>query len=255
MKTKILALIFLLLFVAESYSQGSAGGGATFETRDIVDMPTAGVLSKNDYAVDLIYFDNGGIAFSINYGLWRNFNIGGSLSINNLVGAQDVDVQSIPSLILKYRFINETINVPAIAFGISTRGAGKYNNSSNRFEIASPGVFLSLSKSFLWDLGYLALHAGANYSFENTKEDFFVNTYAGLEQAIGKRFALNLEYNSGAFEWEARRTRGKGFLHSSLRYSLGYGFTLQMQFRDLLQNFKNSDNVTRYFGIEWIGKI
>lgn len=254
MKIKLFAVIFLVL-TANLYSQGSAGGAAKFETREIVDMPTAGVLPKSDYAVDMLHYENGGLAFSMNYGLWRNFNIGGSLSIANLVGSQDVLVQNVPSIIIKYRFINETLEIPAFAVGISTRGAGNYNNSSNRFEIASPGIFLALSKSFLWDLGYLALHAGVNYSFENTSEDFFVNSYAGLEQAIGKRFAINLEYNSGAFEWEAGRTRGRGFLHSSLRYSLGYGFTVQMQFRDLLNNFKNSRSVTRYFGIEWIGKI
>ena len=254
MKNKLFAIILLLL-AHNLYSQGSAGGGATFETRDIVDMPTAGVLPKNDYAVDLLHYENGGIAFSMSYGLWRNFNIGGSISLGGLVGSQDVSMQSVPSIIIKYRFINETMNVPAFAVGVSTRGTGKYNNSSNRFEIASPGIFLSLSKSFLWDLGYLGLHAGVNYSFENVGDDFFVNTYVGLEQAIGRRFAINLEYNAGAFEWEARHSRGHGFLHSSLRYSLGYGFTMQMQFRDLLDNFKNSKNITSYFAIEWIGKI
>lgn len=103
-------------------------------------------------------------------------------------------------------------------------------------------------------MGSVATHAGLNYSFENVADDFFVNYYAGIEQSIGKRVAINAEYNAGVFEWKAGRTKGRGFLNTSLRYSLGYGFTLQFQFRDLMKNFKNSEEITRYFGIEWVGK-
>lgn len=247
--------MLIIILEIDAFAQGSAGAGARFETRDIVDMPTAGVIPKDDYSVDMIYFENGGIAFTFNYGLWRNFNIGGAISAMNLVGTQEITLQNVPSVLVKYRFVNETIEVPAIVVGLSTRGTGIYHNSSNRFEIASPGVFLAMSKSFLWEVGAIAVHGGINYSLENTTDDFFVNYYAGVEQALGNRFAVNVEYNSGAFEWKDGRTRGRGFLHSSLRYSLGYGFTMQLQLRDLLNNFKNSDKISRYFGIEWVGKI
>ena len=251
---KSLIIILLLVFSLNCYSQGTAGNTAAFETRDIVDMPTAGVIPKGDYAVDLVYFDGGGLAFTFNYALWRNFNIGAALSAQNFVGSGEITLQNIPAILLKYRFVNETIEVPAFAIGLSTRGAGTYSNSSNKYAVSSPGVFLALSKNFRWDLGSLATHAGFNYSFENVTDDFFINYYAGSEQSIGNRVALNVEYNAGAFEWKAGRTKGKGFLNASLRYSLGYGFTLQFQFRDLLNNFKNSDEITRYFGIEWVGK-
>ncbi len=251
---KSLIIILLLTFSLNCYCQGTAGNAAAFETRDIVDMPTAGVIPKGDYAVDLVYFDGGGLAFTFNYALWRNFNIGAALSAQNFVGSGEITLQNIPAILLKYRFVNETIEVPAFAIGLSTRGTGTYSNSSNRYAVSSPGVFLALSKNFRWDLGSLATHAGFNYSFENVTDDFFINYYAGIEQSIGNRVAVNAEYNAGAFEWKVGKTKGKGFLNASLRYSLGYGFTLQFQFRDLLNNFKNSDKITRYFGIEWIGK-
>lgn len=246
---KILLLIQIIFPIA-LLSQGSAGNGASYETRSIVDMPTAGVIPKDNFSFDLINYSGGGVSFAFNYAFYKNFNVGLALSGEGFVGSGDMKIQNVPSINVKFRFLDESINIPAMLIGISTQGSGNYDNNSNRFSIFSPGVYLALSKNFNWDAGDLAIHGGLNYSFENPDEDFDVNYYVGLEQSFSSRFAVNLEYNAAVFERKLYDDTD-GFLNSSLRYSIGSGFTLQLQLRNLLE----SKRITRFLGIEYINRF
>lgn len=240
-----ISLIPYLLF-----AQGSAGNGATYETRQIIDMPTAGVIPKDNFSFDLINYSGGGVSFAFNYAFHKNFNVGLATSGEGIVGSGNIKWQSVPGINVKFRFLDERLNIPAMAIGLATQGSGHYYNSSNRFSVFSPGIFFALSKNFRWEAGDLALHAGINYSFENPKDDFDINYYCGLEQSFSSRFAVNLEYNAASFERKLSQDIN-GFLNTSLRYSIGNGFTLQLQIRDLL----NSDHISRFLGIEFVSKL
>ncbi len=250
-----LSFNLLVIFSTSSWAQGSAGNAATYESRSIIDMPTAGVLHKGNYAIGLQFFSGGGLAVNADFALLKNFNAGIALSGMNIIGTGDVKFQSIPGINLKYRFLDETLSMPAFAVGINTQGKGYYNSSSNRFEFFSPGAFIAVSKNFSWDLGDLALHGGINYSFENPANNFFMNYYFGLEQSLLNRMSITLEYNASAFEQESKRIASPGLVNFAWRYSLTDGFTLELQLRDLLEKVRAANSITRYVGIEYISRF
>lgn len=256
---KLLGLLLftavLILSAQTTFSQGSAGNGAVYESRYAVDMPTAGVIPKGDYSVGMQFFSSGGLAVNVDYGFFKNFNAGVSLSGVNIIGYGDVKLQNVPGINVKYRFIDETLAIPAFAVGLNTQGKGEYQNSSNRFEFFSPGIFLAVSKNFTWDLGDLAMHGGINYSFENPTDNFLMNYYFGIEQSLLSRLSVSLEYNSSVFEREAKRIDSPGLVNSSLRCSIGEGFTLELQLRDLLETINKNNSIVRFVGIEYINRL
>jgi len=236
-------------------SQGNAGNKASIESRYIVDMPTAGVVSIGYFSSNIKFFSTNGISSEFSYGVLANLNIGASISGENIIGSGDPTFQSIPGVHIKYRFLNETLTLPAIAVGLNTQGNGVYSNSSNRFQYYSPGLFLSLSKSFLWDVGDIALHGGINYSFENPSDDILVNYYFGIEQSLSDRAAVCIEFNASVFEREKEIIDVPGLVNLSFRYSIGSGYTMELQFKDLLINYKNSKSFVRFFALEYVSRL
>ena len=79
MKRILLSITFLLITGSTLFGQGTAGTGAKFEYRSLIDMPTAGILQKGYVGVtsdvlpgilieklEVGVFDN--ISFGISYG-------------------------------------------------------------------------------------------------------------------------------------------------------------------------------------------
>jgi hypothetical protein len=102
-------------------------------------------------------------------------------------------------------------------------------------------------------LGYLALHAGANYSLETGDEDDDINGFIGAEKTIGGALSLNAEYDF-AFNDNDHEARGKGrgYLNASLRWAIGSGLTLGVVLQDLLENGDNNVFALRSFRLEYV---
>jgi hypothetical protein len=232
--------------------QGSAGSDAGFESRHIVDMPTAGVLHKNSFAISTVAFDRGGLAASINAAPFGNFNMGISFSGVNFIGTGDIEWQEIPGVHLRFRPFDETLYIPAFTLGISTQGSGAYLNGSDRFEVFSPGLYLAASKNFDWWAGSFSLHGGINYSFEPPADQRAPNLYAGVEHSIGPAGSFNFEYNANIDDGNTSIVDSRGMLNASLRWSVARGLTLGLQLRDMLGRHKNSTGFTRFVTLEYI---
>lgn len=247
-------LAIALLFIANQVlAQGATGSTAAIEPRYIVDLPTAGLLEKGNFAINIMALNEGGLMTEITAAPFKNFNMGISYSCTNFIGSGDISGQNIPGVTIKLRIFNETIATPAILIGLSTQGKGIYYKSQNRFQTLSPGAFLSSSKSFHWLLGAIAFHGGINYSFEPPKENRALNCYIGLEQSIGEQLSLNFEYNANIDDTNKEFMSRRGMLNSALRFSISNGLTLELQFRDLLKNQAHASGFTRFFGFEFVG--
>jgi hypothetical protein len=248
-------LVFLFTFFAntnKSAAMGSAGSEAAFESRYIVDMPTAGVLPKSSFAVSAVAFDRGGLSAGIHAAPFSNFNMGISFSGVNFIGTGDIEWQEIPAIHLRFRPFDETLYIPAFTMGISTQGSGAYITDEDRFEVFSPGAYLAVSKNFRWIAGTFSLHGGINYSFEPPAESRAPNLYMGVEHSIGPGGAITFEYNANIDDGNPEVVDAKGMLNASLRWSVADGLTLGLQLRDMLGRHKNSTGFTRFVTLEYI---
>lgn len=249
------SIIILFLIYSSSYSlfaQGSSGEKAKYESLYIVNMPTAGVIPPNSFAIYSNIFENSGMFFEFNACPFTGFNFGLSYGGTNILGNKDVSWQNLPGLLIRIRIIDESLKFPAILIGFNTQGRGSYIVKSKRFQNLSPGFFLSASKSYTWKLGYLAFHGGINYSLEPLPSERTPNSYAGIEQSIGNRSSLNLEYNATLDEKPGLIMDKRGLLNLSIRYAFTQNMTVEFQFIDLLNYSVEGQRAMRRFGIEYI---
>ncbi len=252
MKNILILLISLFFITMPLFAKGSAGEEAKYESRFIVEMPTAGVIPKGTFSFDMLLFTKGGMMAELSAAPFENFNMGISYSGTNIIGAGKVKWQGIPGIHLRYRIIDEKKFFPAILIGVLTQGRGEYYKDKERFTTMSPGVFAAMSKNYRWALGTIALHGGVNYSFEPAPKNRAPNVYFGLEHSLGDAAALNLEYNMNIDDSDNNFTKSKGLLNAAIRLNISAGWTIEIQVRDMLANKKGSDGFIRYLGLEMI---
>lgn len=245
-----ISLIFLF-FPYEMLYSVTAGSKPKAETRYLVDMPTAGTLKKNYFGVLIRSFTANSLEMQMEFSPFENFSFGVAYSGSNILGDGEPTFQNYPGVLISYRFLNETINRPALRIGINTQGNGIYSVKETQFENYSPGIYLSSSKNFSWILGSLAIHGGINYSFEPNPDDRMVNFYSGIEQSAGPFAAVNLEYNF-ALEDNTMMMNNVGLANLSLRFSLSDQITLELLARDLFNHLRATNGIRRAIRLEII---
>lgn len=236
------------------FSQASAGSKARYESRFVIDMPNAGVLPKETFAFNSLIQPNGITLVDFSYAPFTNVNVGLSFSANNVIGTGAIYSQKYPALNLKVRLIDETLSLPAIVLGFSNQGKGDYIKSIKRNQIISPGVYLAVSKNFKWAMGFIALHGGLNYSFDNYTDKNSPNLYFGIEQSLGTQFAFATEINTNLNEANNSISQS-ALLNIALRWSVSSNVTIELQLKDLMKNQIASKDYVRAFGFEYIGRF
>ena len=254
---KLFAICFSLIILSTiSFAQGTAGTNAKYEYRSLIDMPTAGILEKGFVGVTSDILPNGVFIAKMEVGVFDNISFGISYGGANVIGSGAPRWYNLPGVNFRIRLINETVALPAVTAGFDSQGKGEYFDSTNRYAIKSPGFFGAVSKNFQF-MGYLSLHGTINYSLEGKDGDNFLNMMVGFEKTIGSNVSIIGEYNF-AFNDNADKYYGKGngYLNMGVRWSLGDGFTLGFDLRDLLDNKKWSPgSADRAIRIEYIRSI
>jgi hypothetical protein len=258
-------LLMLILALNVLFAQGgTAGTGAIYEMRSLIDMPTAGILKKGAVAVSNDFMPMGVVISKLEVGVFQDFSFGISYGASQLIGSGSIGWYKMPGVNVKYRVSNETESYPALTLGFDSQGKGVYEN--DRYEIKSPGIFLAISKNYSL-LGYISFHGVFNYSFfENGDNDRDLNIMVGMEKTIGKQFSLLLDYNFcfndnqskiSQNNIEVLYTKKKGYLNLGFRWSVGEDITLGLDLRDLLDNGNrwNAGGADRALKLEIIKKI
>lgn len=252
---KIILLFILILFPI--FAQGTAGVTSKYEPRLIIDMPTAGVIEKRAVGITLDLMPDGVVITKMEVGVFENFSFGISYGASNLIGNGAPGWYKLPGINARMRLINETDFTPALTLGFDSQGKGAYFDGNDRYEYKSPGFFAAVSKNYQF-LGYLSFHAGVNYSLERGDNDKDLNLYFGAEKTIGSQVSILAEYNVAINDNSGLSIGdGKGYLSMGLRWSVGSGFTLGMNFRNLLDNNKRftTSFADRALVIEYIQTI
>jgi len=252
---KLTVILLLTILSVNLYSQGSAGSNAIYESRFVVDMPTAGVLPRGAISAYSLFFTNGGVMIYLDAAPFENFNFGISYSGTNILGEGNVEFQDIPGINIRWRLIDETLVLPAVLIGFSNQGRGKYYESYERFQTLFPGVYGAASKSFKWFLGNFALHGGINYSWEQPTDQYYPNVWFGFEHSIGGSGSLIVELNPNIADTGEEMMIKSSLLNAQLRWSVTKGLTLEFIMRDLLNHTKDISGFERWIGIEFINSF
>jgi len=232
----VAVLASTLLISVPAFAQGSAGSDGLLEPRFLIDIPTAGMLDRGSLALDVDFYQEGGVLFGLSVGIFDRLSLGLSYGGSRLIGAQPAVMDDIPGVNLKVRIIEESVLLPAIAIGFDNQGKDGYVSSLSRYVIKSPGAYASASKNYAM-LGYLSIHGGVNYSFERADGDKDANIFVGIEKTLGPFLSTMAEYNSGMNDNNAGALgKGRGYFNAALKWSVGGGLTLGVNFKDILDN-------------------
>lgn len=244
------AAVVILCAAIPLRAQGSAGTKGKAEPRFLVDMPTAGMLGKGTFAVDVDFYQEGGVLTGLSAGIFERLSFGLSYGGSRLLGKEDAIMNPFPGVTIKLRLLEESVAFPALALGFDSQGKDGYLKELDRYTVKSPGLYAVVSKNYLL-LGYLSLHAGINYSFERADDDRSFNLYAGAEKTIGPFVSLLAEYNLAMNDNSGQAIgRGRGYMNLALKWSFAGAITLGVNFKDILKNSRTGNLVSRTARIE-----
>lgn len=238
MRILSLSIIACLLSLNSIFPQGSAGESAKYEYRFLIDMPTAGILDRGNVGLTTDILPLGVLVMRMEVGVFENISFGISYGGSNIIGTGSPKWYKWPGVNFRARIINETTLMPAITLGFDSQGKGEYFSDPGRYAIKSPGFFLAGSKNFSL-MGYLSFHGLINYSLEHNDGDGFVNLIGGVEKTLGPNFSVLAEYDFGFNDNSSELFgKGTGYLNAGIKWSVGNGFTVGLELRDILQNKK-----------------
>lgn len=256
MKRSIFVFLLSTFLTINLFAQGSAGTDAKFEYRSLVDIPTAGILERGYVGISSNVLPEGVVIAKIEVGVFDNVSFGFSYGGSNVIGTGKIDWYNYPGVNIKARIIDETQSLPALTIGFDSQGKGEYFEDQSRYAIKSPGFFAAAAKNFEF-LGYLSVHGIINYSLERKDNDKDLNVGIGVEKTIGGRVSLIAEYDFAINDNNPLSFgSGKGYLNLAARWSIGEGFTVGFELRDLLTNDKfNEFKADRSIYVEYISAI
>jgi len=256
MKKILSAVIILLSLTLNINAQGTAGTAAKFQYRSLIDMPTPGVLERGFVGVTTDILPDGVVIPKIEVGVFDNVSFGISYGGANIIGSGSPRWYKWPGVNFRVRLYDETLTTPSLTLGFDSQGKGEYFDSTSRYAIKSPGLFASVSKNFAF-LGYLGLNACANYSFESGDGDDCLNFMIGVEKTVSERISVIAEYDFALNDNGVNKYgKGNGYMNMGVRWSMGEGFTLGFDLRDLLSNKKwYAGAADRALKIEYIKSI
>lgn len=238
----------------------------------LVTIPTAGTMQRGEYEVEILMQAGGGILGRLAVGFSDNFMLGMSYGVQKFIGdAQPSLNRLMPEAQLKVRLMDETITMPAIAFGLDTQGRGAFQTMDHvdpsdttqierieRYEVKAIGVYIIASKN--WEAaGSFGMHLGLSKNFlEADQMDNDINLFFGFDKDLGSSIAIFLEYNSAlddngyqnqGFNLDAIQEltfgKGRGYLNMGIRWSVAPGLTIEVDFNDMMLNKEGIEYFSR----------
>jgi hypothetical protein len=231
MKTRGYATILLLII---------CGVLAAYETRDLVDIPTAGILQRGEYSVFAKIYRDCGVLSGAQVGLFPRFMFGVTYGGENIVGNQQATWHELPGVSVKVRFLDETQGQPAMAGGFDSQGHGHWYKDLKRYDIKSRGFYVTASKNFTF-MGSLSAHGGLNLSLEDRDTDRDLDIFLGIQKSIGDMIDASIEYDAAINDNASKAnmtfiTGKRGYLNGGVSVHFTDELTLKFTAYDMLEN-------------------
>jgi len=252
-KYRLVSFLLLVILLVPAGSLRAQGIQGMMETRELVDVPTAGLLPKGKFDIEIRMQRGGGVLSRISMGVLDRLLLGVSYGGSGIVGDQAVEWNPRPEVLVKYRLFDETMPLPALVIGFDSQGIGSYHQGFERYDIKSRGFFLVASKNYRF-LGRMGFHGGINYSLERSDGDKDLNLFAGIDKSVNPEISLVVEYDAALNDSRKDGVFGEGlgYLNAGLRWHISQGLSIELDMKDLLRNFWQSKYPNREIRIIYI---
>jgi len=222
---------------------------------DLVTVPTAGIIPRGAYLIDLNLFRNGGILAGVSAGISSKFMFGISYGGSMIIGDEQINWNKQPGVEIKFRFMEESKMMPAMLVGFNSKGYGAYCDSLNRYETKAVGFYMVASKNFSF-LGNFGFHGGVNYNpLEKEDGDNDPSFFMGIDKDITKQLSFVIEYNAALNDNETNQLglgEGRGYLNAGIRWAMAENFHIDVDFKNILLNRKDVEYRSRECKITFI---
>jgi len=234
----------------------------SIEIRELIDSPTAGCLKKGQYDFELRIFPQGGVLAGFAVGLFDRFSMGVSYGGINIIGSDNVIWNEQPGVLLKYRLIEESIIMPAIALGFTNQGYGAWledmvptrNVQTNRrYVFKAKGLFAVAGKNFaIASLGTIGFHGGITFNAIENDDDQNIDAFLGIDKSLNEELTVLAEYDLATNDnGDLSVGKDRGYLHASVRWTFAEKLAVEIMLKDILRNLKNSTNPSRELKITY----
>jgi hypothetical protein len=244
-KSRIAGAAWALLLLAQA-----APAQEMIQPQRIIHCHTAGILPRGTYALEFSVYPNGdidlpgsGMLVGVTMGLLGRLNVGISYGGDAIIGRDAPRFNPHLGALIKYRVFEESYVWPAFVLGYDHQGFGGIDGDYVGYLFKSPGFFLAASKNYLF-LGKVqfGVHAGINYSLEESKTVKWPNAYCGADLGINEELSLAAEYDLALNARDPGATEThyddplRGFFNIGLRWSFSASLSLEFDVKDILHN-------------------
>jgi len=224
--------------------------------RKMVDFPTAAVLPRASFDVELTAFSQGGIVSMINIGLHNRFMLGISFGGIGILGNDKADWNERPEYLVKVHLIDETQAFPAVAVGFESQGTGEWNSDLERYRFKAPGFYGVISKGYRTYGWMSGIHAGINVNpLEDAQDgDDDISFFGGFDITFNNNLTIMGEYQAALNDnrKDSPYGKGNGYLNFSFRWTFSDNLELGFNIKDVLSNSRNTQSVTRELRITYL---
>jgi hypothetical protein len=242
-------LVFVFCCLLWLAGSGRAASLDELQPRRLINTHTAGLLDRGCLDLETRVYpsrrapvDGAGITFFLSVGISERLMFGGGYGAEGIVGrGESVKGYPWPGLMIKYRLIEETFLLPAIALGFDWQGFGGvegYQNADPRrhypgFTFKSQGLFAAASKNFLLLRAVqLGFHGSVNLSVEDMETVAWPNAAAGMDLGFNDELSLIVEYDLALNQKDpaadslstAYGNPLKGYLNAGIRWAFAPAF-------------------------------
>jgi hypothetical protein len=241
--------LVLLLLTGSALLPTVARAQTQHELTRLIDCPTAGVISKGSYELDLRLFGQGGLSGQLAAGALQRLTISVAYGGEQIIGNSSVDWYPRLEAGVRYRIATENTVWPAIVLGYETQGYG--GHADGRYETKSRGVFVALSKNYISSLGQFGLHGGVNMTRETDDGDDDISGWLGFDKSINDQLMLIGEYDLGRSQ-DGRRDSGlaDALLNAGVRFAVAPELSIAVLFKDLLTT-RRTEQITRELSVRY----
>ena len=216
----------------------------------LIDCPTAGLIGKGHFGVDLRFFPQGGVLGLLNAGVLDRLTIGLTFGGEQIIGDQDVNWYPRVEPAIRYRIVEENQALPALVLGYETQGYGTYR--AGRYQIKSKGAFLVASKNYTGPLGQFGVHGGLNFSRENSDKDGDLSGWVGLDKSINRDLGIVAEYDLATNDnHHSVFGSGDGYLNAGAHWSVVSNLSLSLLLKNILRNSDGKVNMSRELAVRY----
>jgi len=241
MSKKIVWLIMLFLFIQiiPCYGQETLYTDTYIKKvkpADLIDNPTANILSAQQFKLNLRVYHLGGMLGSLSARITTKLMFGVSYGGQNVIGQGKVKWNEAPGVHIRYRLSFETEQIPAICIGFNSQGYGTFYPDLKRYQIKSKGFYVTMSKN-IGILRGLGLHGGINYSDENRGGEKDINFFCGANLNIDRELSVLWEYDFGINDNDNKSLgSGKGYMNAAVRWYFSEQLVFELSIKNLLRN-------------------